>query len=346
MDARNKIKKILVRAPNWIGDAVMALPAVESLKALYKGAEITVLTKGRAVPVFQNNPSVGGIIEYDDKGSHKGLKGRLKLRGEIKERAFDIAVLFQNAFDAAFIAFISGVPVRAGYARDFRTKLLTRPIPVTEEIKKAHQVFYYLNIVKALGGGVPKRPVPKIYLSEDERAWAESFIKDNGLKGAFLVGAAPGASYGPAKRWPPERFAEALTKIIKDRDAVALVFGASEDKEASLEVTRNLKIKYIDLTGKISLRSFMAIASRLELFITNDSGPMHIGAALGTPTIAIFGSTDPLLTGPLGPHARVVQKKTECSPCFERECRFGHYNCLSISAAEAARAADGLLKEI
>ena len=338
-------KKILVRAPNWIGDAVMALPALEALKALYRKADITVLAKGRTVPVFQNNPHISEIIEYDDKRRHSGISGRLKLGGEIKRRGFDTAVLFQNAFDAAFLSFISGIPKRIGYARDFRSRLLTNAIPVTDEIKKVHQAFYYLNIVKTLGGEVPPRPLPRIYISPAERSWVEEFVSDNGLKRAFLIGAAPGASYGPAKRWPPEKFAEALTILCEGRNGFPLIFGGPEDKEACREVSKMLKMRHLDLSGKVYLRQFMALVARLNLFITNDSGPMHVGSALSTPTVAIFGSTDATLTGPLGPFAKVIKREIDCSPCFERTCKFKHYRCLEVEPKEVARAAEALLKE-
>lgn len=338
-------KKILVRAPNWIGDAVMALPALEALKTLYKNSDITVLAKGRTVPVFQNNPHISEIIEYDDKQRHSGISGRIKLGGEIKRRGFDTAVLFQNAFDAAFLSFISGIPKRVGYARDFRSKLLTNAIPVTDEIKRVHQAFYYLHIVKTLGGVVPEKPLPRIYISPAERSWVEEFVSDNGLKRAFLIGAAPGASYGPAKRWPPEKFAEAITILCAGRGGFPLIFGGPEDKEACTEVSKRLKMRHLDLSGKVYLRQFMALVARLNLFITNDSGPMHVGSALSTPTVAIFGSTDATLTGPLGPFAKVLKREIECSPCFERTCKFKHYRCLEVEPKEVARAGESLLKE-
>src|SRR3989337_1538851 len=173
------VKKVLVRAPNWIGDAVMSLPALDALKELYPSAEIYVLAKTRVMPVFENNPSVAGIIEYGRE--HGGFTGRLKLSGELKKHRFDLAVLFP-------------MPERAGYARDLRSGLLTRAIPVTEEIKKRHQVYYYLNIVEKLGGRPPSRITPGLHISREEDLWARGFIKDNGLEGMALFGAAPGAS--------------------------------------------------------------------------------------------------------------------------------------------------------
>ncbi|GMR05360.1 MAG: lipopolysaccharide heptosyltransferase II [Thermodesulfobacteriota bacterium] len=342
MASGGEIKKILVRAPNWIGDAVMCTPALECLKSLHPASRITVLTKSRAVPVFENNPHASAIIEYDHQGAHSGLGGRLKLRGELKGEGFDLAVLFQNAFDAAFISFISGIPERVGYATDMRSGLLTKAIPVSAEIKKTHQTHYYTNIVTALGG-VCATFVPKLYISKDEEDWADGFIRKNGLEGSVMVGAAPGASYGPAKRWPAERFAEALAQLSRSHGLVPLVFGGPEDTGTCREVARRMRGKYLDLSGRVTLRQFMALASRVSVFISNDSGPMHITAALGVPTVAIFGSTDPVLTGPLGADSRVVSNATECSPCFARTCRFKHYDCLSIGPDRVVEAALALL---
>lgn len=335
-------KNILVRAPNWIGDAVMCLPAIECLKALYPSSRVTVLTKGRAVPVFENNPAVSDTLEYDDQGLHSGLGGRFKLRGELRQKGFDLAVLFQNAFDAAFLSFISGIPERVGYGTDMRSKLLTRVIPVTKEIKKKHQVYYYMNIVEFIGGACGP-PRPRIYISKEENAWADNFMSANGLEGSRMAGAAPGASYGPAKKWEAERFAETLKELSRTYGLVPMIFGGPEDTAVCREVSRGMRGKYLDLSGRVTLRQFMALLSRLSVFITNDSGPMHLASALNVPTVAIFGSTDPVLTGPLGEDSRVVSNHTECSPCFERTCRYKHYDCLSIEAGTVLKAAGELL---
>lgn len=345
-------RRILVRAPNWIGDAVMCLPALAALKELFPSSEVTVLSKARSIPVFDGNPAVSSIIEYDDKRRHKGITGRLKLSREIRKKGFDLAVLFQNAFDAAFVSFISGIPERAGYARDMRRRLLTVPVKVTEEIRKVHQVFYYLNIVKELGGEVPPLnapPVPKLYLSDEERAWARAFLAENGLSPErdFLAGASPGATFGRAKMWPPERFAGVLNRFIKEYGAVALLFGGSDEENACKNVSRKIEGRYLNLAGRLTLREFMAVLKELRVFISNDSGPMHLGAALGVPTIAVFGSTDPSLTGPLGPSTAVVVKKTDCAPCFLRECGRMNYECLrSITADGVFMAAESLLKRV
>lgn len=353
-----EIKRILVRAPNWIGDAVMCLPAVDALKAAYPGAELTVLTRGRAMPVFENNPAIAGVLEYDANHRHKGVTGRLRLRKDIRARGFDMSVLFQNAFDAAFVSFISGIPERIGYARDLRRRLLTRPIAVTTEIKKRHQVFYYLNIIKELdnsGTEASRPPAPVIRLKHEEVKWAEEFLRQNGIKNEALIGAAPGATYGPAKRWPAPGFAEALRRLATEYNGVPVIFGGMDDAGACKDAAELIAGRVINLAGRMTLRQCMALLSRLKVFVTNDSGLMHVAAALGVPTVAVFGSTDAALTGPVGRAVRVVEKRrveplqgaeVECAPCFKRECAYGHYRCLKgVGAEDVIMAARSLLKE-
>lgn len=329
------IKKILVRAPNWIGDAVLCLPALEALKAVYPQAEITILARAWVSPVFYNNPSVKRIIDYDRGGRYSGVFGELRLVKDIKKDIFDMAVLFQNAFKAALIVFMAGIPLRVGYARNLRGLLLTHPTRFDADIRKVHQVFYYLNIVTDLSKGLQ----PKIYLTEEEKDWAEGFLNNKGIDGGIIIGIAPGASYGPAKRWMAERFKETAERLVKDNGAKVILFGGKDDREICNAVldgltglnphTKTFGVG-VNLAGEVDLRKSIALISRCNLFITNDSGPMHIAAALGIPTVAIFGSTDPKLTRPLGDNVRVIKRDIECSPCFDRECRYGHYNCMKM----------------
>ncbi len=349
---KKKMNRILVRAPNWIGDAVMCLPALSALGALFPDAEITVLARAKVHAVFANNPNVKDLIKYDSTGEHRGIKGRLKLSAEIKTRRFNMAVLFQNAFDAAFISFISRIPTRVGYARDLRSPLLTHPIPVTDEILKKHQVYYYLNIIESMGykpaaaPGTDEPAAPLINISADEQSWARSFLTREGVIDKRYIGAAPGASYGPAKRWAPKHFACVLDGFAEKLDATPVIFGGHEDMEVCSEVSSMMKQKHLNLAGMLGLRHFMAVLDGTTLFITNDSGAMHIAAALNVPTLAVFGSTDPALTGPASKAARIVQTKIDCSPCFKRECEFEHYRCLETVSPEMIFAAGAELLKL
>jgi heptosyltransferase-2 len=334
-DNKEKIERILVRVPNWIGDAVMAMPGLHALKRLYPEAEITVLAKARTLPLYQHKePIVTDVIEYEPDGKHSGFSGKFRLVNELKPRNFQLAVLFQNAFEAALIAFLAGIPRRVGYARDLRTPLLTQPIQFNNHIAKKHQVFYYLNIIKELGLGISldEMELPNVNIDADDMERADVVLKEYGLDVADgFFGIAPGASFGKAKRWPVEGFKEVIERVVKARAITPVIFGGSDDSDVSTELSKRLTacgVDHVNLAAKTTLREFIAIAGKTQFFLTNDSGPMHIVASLGVPTVAIFASTAPALTGPLGRCVKVVYKKVECSPCFKRECPYEHYNCM------------------
>ncbi len=351
MPDKDIIKRILVRVPNWIGDAVISMPGLHALKRLYPEADITVLAKARTLPLYLSKEKiVKDVIEYDPSGPHSGFSGKFRLVNQLRPRKFQMAVLFQNAFEAALIAFMAGIPKRVGYARDLRTPLLTQPIDFDEHISKKHQVFYYLNIIKELGLdlSLDGLELPQVSIGRDDAERALVVMAEYGLDSdTAMVGVAPGASFGPAKRWPIERYHEVLERLSRERNLTPVIFGGGDDIEVSTALSMSLTsggIEHVNFAGKTSLREFIAIAGRTRLFITNDSGPMHVVAALGVPTAAIFLSTSTALTGPLGRCVKVLYKKIECSPCFKRECPFGHYNCMkTISAQELYAASVGLL---
>jgi len=341
MSDKEIIKRILVRVPNWIGDAVISMPGLHALKKLYPEVEITVLAKARTLPLYlAKEPVVKDVIEYDPDGRHSGLSGKFRLVGELKTRKFQMAVLFQNAFEAALIAFMAGIPRRVGYARDLRTPLLTQPVKFEDTIAKKHQVFYYLNIIKELGLGVSLEDIelPVVNISKEDSQRASVIMEEYGLDaGKGMVGVAPGASFGPAKRWPTEGYYEVIERISRERGVTPVIFGGGDDIEVSTALSTRLSsagVDHVNLAGKTSLREFIAVAAKTQLFLTNDSGPMHVVAALGVPTVAVFVSTAPSLTGPLGRCVKVLYKKVKCSPCFKRECPYEHYNCMKTITAE------------
>lgn len=333
--------KILVRAPNWIGDAVMSLPALDALKRLYPGSEITVLTRPLAAAVFMNNPAVAAIIEYDPRAWYKGLLGRLSLIAELARRRFAVAVLFQNAFEAALICFLARIRERVGYATDYRGFLLTKSVAVTDDIKQKHLAYYYLNIIAELGGGPSPEPVPRLYITEDEKRAAYEYLKQKGFdpEARAFIGVFPGASYGPAKRWPVKDFSEVLKRASEELTVVPVIFGGPGDTAVAAELARGLGCEHLNLAGEVDLRNAMALMTYMRTFITNDSGPMHLSASLGVATVAVFGSTDPVVTGPLGPRVKVVYNAVHCSPCFKRTCPEGHWECMDAATIDEVYAA-------
>jgi heptosyltransferase-2 len=311
---------ILIRGTNWIGDAVMTLPAVAAIRSTFPRARITMLAKPWVADIFRLCPDVDDIMIYERPGVHDGPTGILRLAGELRKRAFDAAILLQNAIEAAIIAFLAGIPVRAGYNSDGRGLLLTHSVVRTKAIREVHQTDYYLEMVKALGCRPASREAV-LTLRKDDEHLAGELLTGYGLQGSrLLVGMAPGATYGPAKKWFPDRFSSVADKLVDGFSAQIVLFGSSEDNDTAAAVQVRAKYPMVDLTGKTSLREAMALMSRCRLFISNDSGLMHVAAALGVPTVAIFGSTNPATTSPPGRNHVIIYKNVACSPCLKTDC--------------------------
>ena len=314
------IRRVLIRSANWVGDAVMSLPAIASVRQTFPQAEISILAKPWVAEIFQKNPVVDQVSVYQTPGIHQGLRGKWRLARQLKKQGFELAILLQNAFEAALISFLGGIPRRAGYNTDGRGILLTHPVTATRKIKKGHQVDYYLEMVGSLGFQRAQR-VPSLQIPLERREEACRMLQSFGLEESQeLVGISPGATYGSAKQWFPERYTELASRIVRNFGAPILIFGSEGDKKVASQVGQDARVPLIDLTGMTTLAQAMALIARCRLFITNDSGLMHVAAALGIPVIAIFGSTDPERTGPLGEMCRVVCRPVSCAPCLKTEC--------------------------
>jgi lipopolysaccharide heptosyltransferase II/tetraacyldisaccharide 4'-kinase len=329
--------EILVRVPNWLGDAVMALPVLAGLRRLYPAAGLTILALPRVAPMFEGQPGVREVIPYPSgRGKWHTL---LKLR-----RRFDLALALPNSFEAVWGLWLTGVPYRVGYAADCRSPLLTTTLAGRRRLRGLHQVFYYLGLLTALGEVAEYIP-PQLLLSEAEHQQGLEILGNNpdSHPGPW-VGLAPGAAYGPAKRWPPERFAAVGRALAEDFGARLVILGGPEDRESAATVADHLQGPVLNLAGKTSLHQALQVLSRLAVLITNDSGLMHAAAALATPVVALFGSTDPHATGPFSPKATVIHHPRPCSPCLKRTCTRG-YPCLTdITVPEVAAAAGRWLR--
>jgi len=319
-------RKILVRAANWIGDAVMSLPALEALHARFPKAEIVLLAKPWVSELYWYHPAVSRQIVYYPDSEHRGLRGFWRLVRGLREEQFDAAILFQNAFHAAWMAWWARVPVRIGYARDGRSALLAPRSGVVEPPSPAaygHQVNYYLNLLFRAGLIDTPQPVGEIRLrlADSEKQWAGKRLDALGLGGPrFLVGIHPGASFGPAKRWLPEHFAALADRLIGALHADVLIFGSAEELSLAEDIARIMQHTPTLVAGQTTLRQMMALLAECHLVVTNDSGPMHVAAALGLPLLAIFGSTDERATGPVGARTHIVKHRVACSPCGLRVC--------------------------
>jgi heptosyltransferase-2 len=341
--------KILARVPNWVGDAVMAIPALEAIRRTHPHDEICILARPIVADLFSGQPFADRVMQYDFRGRHLGWFGREKLIAELRREKFDVAVLLQNAFDAAWLVWRAGIPERIGYARDARGPLLTNAIRVPHEgeIPK-HESQYYLELLHRAGWieGSPEITPIQLSVSEEARAAAENVLRGMGArKNAWRVAIAPGASYGAAKCWPPERFAQLADRLISECDADVLFFGTQGEKDIAARIRANMNLRAISLVGETSMRDLAALFASCSAFIGNDSGAMHVAAAAGLPVIGIFGSTDPEGTAPVTRQLTLIREKVSCSPCFLRRCPVDH-RCMTRISVDSVFSAAGDLKTL
>lgn len=319
--APEDIRRILIRAANWVGDAVMSTPMIRAVRYNFPRAEVHVLAKPWVAPVFENSPDVDHIIAYDARGRHASHRGILRLCGELRIDGFDLAVLVQNAFEAALIARFAGIPRRLGYDTDGRTILLSHAVPMTRRMKRRHQIDYYLGVLEGAGLKTFGRKTA-LFISAAERLRAARILRKAGAaKTDAIIGLNPGAAFGGAKRWLPERFAELGEKLRRRRpDRPIVIFGGPGEADLGDAIRRDIGDGCINLAGRTTLREAMALIERCGLFITNDSGLMHAADALDIPLIAVFGPTNHTTTSPSGPYSRMVRVPVPCSPCMKQEC--------------------------
>lgn len=338
------IRRIVVRGPNWLGDAVMCEPALSQLPVLFPQAEITLLVKPAIADLLAQHPSVNRTLVYDDRGRHAGLTGKWTLAGVLRRHRFDLAILFQNAFEAALISFLAGIPRRFGYATDGRSLLLTNPVVVPPRSAQRHQVEYYWDLLKPLGGQGPA-PAPRLFVTPEESALIARRLADAGIGAADLViGVNPGSTYGHAKRWLPDRYAEVVNRVVKDtqsrsgaRVGVAIL-GAKGEEPLGKAIADQIKTRSVVCSGQTTVRELMALVKRCQLFLTNDTGPMHVAAAFNVPLVAIFGPTDWQTTSPFGVDAQLVRQPVSCAPCLLRECPIDH-RCMTGVTVEQVHGA-------
>jgi len=313
------IKKVLIRSANWVGDTIMSLPAIASIRLSFPQAEISILAKPWVAGLFRDSADIQKVILYQSPGIHGGIKGKWKLARELMKEQFDLALHLPNSFESALLSFLAGIRLRAGYNTDGRGVLLTHRVPVKGKIKKVHQVDYYLHLVRSLGLQAVEG-CPSLRASEERIVEAEGTLISLGLGKQPIVGLSPGAKYGSAKEWFPERFGELARRLSKEMGARVLILGSEADRATASRIGEITGGETIDLTGKTNLGQAMALISHCRIFVTNDSGLMHVASALGVPLVAIFGSTDPSRTGPLGGKSRVLCKSLPCAPCLKTEC--------------------------
>ncbi len=336
------VRAVLVRATNWVGDALLSTPAVAAVRRAFPAAHVVVLARPPVREVFAGSPDVDEVILAPARSFGRGGAESLALVHRLRQRAFDLAVLLPNAFEAALVAWLARIPHRVGYATDGRGPLLTVAVRRRAVLRGLPQVKYYLGLTDALGwpraGERPRMPV-----GETAEAEAAALL-DGTAADRPRVALNPGSTYGTAKRWAAERYA-ALADALREREGVGIVLvGAPGDREASQAVREAMRGPALDLTGRTGLQTLAACLRRMACLVTNDTGGMHVAAAVGTPVVAIFGPTDPRTTAPVGVEHRLVRHPVSCSPCLLRECPIDHRCMTGISVARVAGEVRALLR--
>lgn len=332
--------RIFVRANNWIGDVVLSTPAFCALRARFPRAEISVLAKPWVVPILRHNPHIDRILLYDARGRHRGLLGVHRLGRDLRAGRFDTAFLFQRAFEAAWIARIARIPVRVGYGTDGRRWLLTHAVPASRDTLLVHRVEHNLSLLEAVGISPANRElVLSAGVADLDRAKARLEGFGIGMEDR-IFGLSPGAAFGPAKRWPAERFSAIAEALSEQERSRGLVFGGPAEKNIGDEVVRNApKARLVNLAGLTELEEAVALIGLCGVFVTNDSGLMHVAAALDVPLAAIFGPTDPRTTAPWSRrHVLLRMDGVRCSPCLKRDCDKDH-RCMDLITVEDVRSA-------
>lgn len=328
---------IMIRATNWVGDAIMALPALRAVRSKFPESHIAIVARPYVADLYRDQVICDELMPYDPNAEHKSWRGREALAKQLRAKKFDVALLLQNAFDAAWLAWRAGVPERIGYARDGRSILLTKAIraPRPGEIPP-HEKFYYLELLRRAGWIDRLQDDTHIALRvpDPARHRAMQTLAEAGARPhALCVAVGAGASYGSAKCWPPDRFAESLNQFLSHTDVDVVMFGTAAESPVSAAIAAALRRAPIDLTGKTSIADLPALLSQCHLFLGNDSGAMHVAAAVGLPVVAVFGPTDPEGTAPVTPRATIVQRKPYCSPCFLRRCPTDHRCMTAVTPA-------------
>lgn len=339
-----------MRGVNWLGDAVMTTPALLRLRERFPEAHITLLTPEKLHNVWRQHPAIDEVIAIE------AGEGLFSVGRKLHEKQFDLALVLPNSPRAALEVWLAKIPQRIGYARPWRNWFLTQVIPArpghaqmhkrsVAEIKKlvagnsesktrnsefsnsAHQVHEYLHLAAALGANPGPLPPQLVVTQEEIEATKRKFGLEKIVKP--ILGLNPGAEYGPAKRWPTLRFVAAADEIQQHTDCVWLILGGKGDVPIANVIENGMRAltegrsAKINLAGKISLRELMALLKLCRVLLTNDTGPMHVAAALGTPVVVPFGSTSPELTGPGlpgDPRHHLLKSGAPCAPCFLREC--------------------------
>ena len=318
-------ERILVRAPNWIGDVVLSLPALRDLRRCFPAARLEVLARPWVAELYRAVPGVDAVAESRGHAADvDAVRGR-----------FDLGLLLPNSFGTALVLWRAGVRERWGYATDGRGVLLTRRCRVPRSVRGRSQVYYYRAMLEGLGLAVEGEPDASLACPEEWAARGRALLAEDGP----WIGVNAGAFYGTAKRWIPQRFAAAADLVARRAGAGVAIVGGAAERPLGEAIAEQLRAPSRVLCGETTLGDLVGVLAHLRLLLTNDSGPMHLAAAVGTPLVAVFGSTDWRETAPVSDRARVVREGVACAPCLLRECPIDHRCMTRVGVDRVAAAA-------
>lgn len=333
-------RNIIVRMPNWIGDLVMATPILSDLRKAYPNARITAMCRSPICELLKEDPEIDELFCFSKASGFGRRAGRRSVIEKLRKGEYDLGILLTHSFSSAWWFWLGKVKIRLGYECNGRKILLTHRLPFPENIQNQHLVVTYKQILQPLGISVTDTP-PRLYLTPKEMNDSRALLLQQGIpEGALIVGINPGATYGSAKCWLPERFREVTQKLLRDENIYIVYFGDHGTANLVKEICQGLPSRVVNLAGLTTLRELTSLISQCDVILTNDSGPMHIADAIGTPIVALFGSTSEVVTGPyrLG---TVIHKHVECSPCYQRTC---HIDFRCMKRIEADEVYEAIIK--
>ncbi len=350
----NRIERILVRGTNWIGDAVMTTPALERLRSSFPQSQIILLATPRTTGLFEDSKFFDEIIEYHRREA--GFQAFFAAVSEIRARRFDLALLFQNAFEAALLAWMGGVRLRIGFAGQGRGLLLTHQLYRGQQHRNRHQVHDYLDLVEECervcfgqeSRPVREKPLPSLTASTAQRGAAQTLLQNFGIYPVShpLIALNAGATNSQAKCWPEDQYAALADRLIGELNGQIVLIGALSERGIAENIIRQMKSRgAVNLAGRTTMTELIGLLDACDLLVSNDTGPAHIAAALGHPALTVFGPTNEFETAPAGPRAEIIRAEgIECARCMLRNCPIDHRCMTRITADEVFERSRALLK--
>lgn len=338
-----KPKNIIIRFPNWIGDLVMATPIISDLRRYYPDAYITVMCRSSICELLKEDPEIDELFCFSKVSPFSRHSEKRNIVEKLRKGKYDLGILLTNSLSSAWWFWQGKVARRLGFTGDGRRLLLTDRVAAPKDLERHHLVMTYKKLLEPLG--IPLSETrPRLFVTDKEKELVEALLRKYGVKeGAKIVGVNPGAAFGSAKCWLPERFREVTERLLQDPELFVVYFGDVTGAPLVKEICNGLSPRVINLAGLTSLRELAALLTCCNVLLTNDSGPMHIADALGVPVVALFGSTNAIATGPYR-SGKVIQKHVSCSPCYKRTCPIDFRCMKQITVEEVLEAVQGALK--